>query len=92
MEFAPFDIKNLCKSWKKKRPLRSIENLLFLVYNVESLNTHISDVVILLHNYQPHICTLTDIRAAGKNLPYFLGYTGMAQTGSNGIWLSCNFI
>ena len=76
-------ISNLCKSWKRERPVGPVESLLFLIYNVEGLNTYISDLVILLHNDQPHICILTSIGAVAKNLQYFPGYIGIAQTGSN---------
>ena len=34
---ARLSVSSLCSIWKKKRPERVTENLLFLVYNIESL-------------------------------------------------------
>jgi hypothetical protein len=76
-------ISDMCKHWKKERPIQSSNNLLFLVYNVRGLNTHLTDVDILLSTYRPQLCILTEIGAAIKNLPAFPGYNGIAQAGSN---------
>jgi hypothetical protein len=65
------------------RPLSSSQNLLFLVYNLQDLNTHITDLDILLNIYRPHICILSGVGSASKNLPSFPGYQGIAQIGSN---------
>lgn len=76
-------ISDLSARWKKIRPAGCFQNLLFLVYNVEGLNTHISDIDIWLRNYQPHISILTGIGAASRKLPTFPGYVGIAQPGNN---------
>ena len=74
----------LVKNGKKERPISSSSrNLLFLVYNVQGLNTHVADMDILLNNYRPHVCVLTGVGTAAKNLPSFSGYKGIAQTGTN---------
>lgn len=71
------------KEWKKERPRSLKENLLALVYNVEGLNTHITDVDILLNRYRPHICILTDVGATTKRLFIFPGYKGIEQESRN---------
>lgn len=76
-------LSDMCGKWKKTRPTTHTQNLLFLVYNVEGLNTHLSDMDILIRNYQPHLCILSGVGAASRKLPYFPGYTGIAQPGSN---------
>ena len=76
-------ISAMCKSWRKERPIYPSHNLLFLVYNAEGLSTHLTDIDILLNNYRPQICILTEVGAAARNLPCFPGYQGLAQTGSN---------
>ncbi|CAF1548972.1 unnamed protein product [Adineta ricciae] len=77
-------ISNLCKQWKKNRPVNDKTNNLFvLLFNVEGLNTHLADVDLLLKQYNPHICILTGVGAATRKLPTFLGYVGISQTGTN---------
>jgi hypothetical protein len=76
-------ISSLCHGWKKERPAAVSENLLFLVYNIESLNTHETDLVILLNNYNPHVCVLTGVGIASRRMPTIPGYRCTAQTGSN---------
>ena len=73
----------MCRSWRKERPIHPFHNLLFLVYNVEGLSTHLADIDILLSMCRPHICILSEVGAAIKNLPSCLGYQGLAQAGSN---------
>ena len=61
----------LFNSWEKKSLHRVNRNLLVLLYNVEGLNTHISDVDILLSKYMPHVCILTGVGAAiRRNIPF----------------------
>ena len=76
-------ISEMCRSWRKERPIHSSHNLLFLVYNVEGLSTHLADRDILLSMYRSHICILSEVGAAIKNLPSFPGYQGLVQAGSN---------
>ena len=52
--------------WRKERPAVEAENLLFLVYSIESLDTHETDLVILLNNYNPHVCVLTGVGTASR--------------------------
>lgn len=37
----------------------------------------------ILNEYGPHICILTGVGAATRNLPEFPGYSGIAQIGTN---------
>ncbi|CAM4855057.1 unnamed protein product [Rotaria socialis] len=76
-------ISSMCKSWMKERPTVSSENLTFIVYNVEGLNMHITDIDILINNYRPHLFMLTGVGTATRNLPTFQDYSGVAQSGSN---------
>lgn len=76
-------IYNICERWRKNCPVTACDKMLFLLYNVERLNTHIADVDILLDTYEPHICILTGIDTAVKKLPEFTGYNSIAQEGSN---------
>lgn len=77
-------ISSLCKQWKKDRPPTKINSsLLILLFNVEGLNTHVSDMDILLTEHKPNICILTGVGAASKKLPEFVGYTGISQVGTN---------
>ncbi|CAF3344273.1 unnamed protein product [Rotaria socialis] len=73
----------MCAKWRKVRPVNLAQNMLFLVYNVEGLNTHITDIDILLNNHQPHICILSGVGAAVRRLPSFPGYKGITQAGNN---------
>ncbi|CAF1278068.1 unnamed protein product [Rotaria magnacalcarata] len=77
-------ISDLSSKWKKERPIiKQNPNLLILLFNVECLNTHTEDVDILLSVNKPHICILTGVGTATKNLPSFPGYVGIAQKGTN---------
>ncbi len=78
-------ISDLSRKWKKERPLRTNNqsNLLILLFNVECLNTHTTDVDILIAEHKPHICILTGVGTATKSLPLFPGYTGISQKGTN---------
>ena len=77
-------ISSLCKQWKKDRPPHdSSSNLLILLFNVQGLNTHITDVDLLLNETKPHICILTGVGAAARRLPEFPEYTGISQIGTN---------
>jgi hypothetical protein len=78
-------ISDLSKKWKKERPLQNNtkSNLLILLFNVECLNTHITDVDMLLAMHKPHMCILTGVGTATKSLPIFPGYTGISQAGTN---------
>jgi hypothetical protein len=75
-------ISDLCKQWKKDRPLHDItSSLSILLFNVEGLSTHTADVDLLLNDNKPHICILTGVGAAARKLPEFLGYSGISQIG-----------
>ena len=76
-------VSDLSSTWRKKRPDGVTENLLFLVYNIESLNTHEKDLIILLDTYNPHVCVLTGVGTATRIMPTFPGYRSIAQSGSN---------
>lgn len=77
-------ISELCEKWKKDRPKQQPNSsLLILLFNVEGLRTHVTDVDILLNKYKPHICILTGVGAATKNMPKFPGYAAHAQQGTN---------
>ncbi|CAM4867060.1 unnamed protein product [Rotaria socialis] len=76
-------ISSLCNEWKKERPQFPKQNLLFLLYNVEGLNTHVADVDLLLSNYQPHICILTGVGAAIRKQIKFPNYHAISQPGTN---------
>ncbi|CAF3156341.1 unnamed protein product [Rotaria socialis] len=76
-------ISQLCEQWKKTPPKSLKQNLLLLLYNVESLNTHVADVDILLSSYNPHICILTGVGAGIKKNFTFPNYHVIAQTGTN---------
>ncbi|CAF3697342.1 unnamed protein product [Rotaria socialis] len=76
-------ISQLCEQWKKTPPKSLKQNLLLLLYNVESLNTHVADVDILLSSYKPHICILTGVGAGIKKNFTFPNYHVIAQTGTN---------
>lgn len=68
----------------EKTPPQSLkQNLLILLYNVESLNTHVADVDILLSSYNPHICILTGVGAGIKKNFSFPNYHSISQTGTN---------
>src|ERR1700722_12482241 len=63
-------VSELCKKWKKDKPNNSKHNLLFLLYNVNSLKSHIADMDVILTNYSPQICILTEIgNASIKKTP-----------------------
>ncbi|CAF1501089.1 unnamed protein product [Rotaria magnacalcarata] len=76
-------ITQLCEQWKKTPPNSLKQNLLLLLYNVESLNTHVADVDILLSSYNPHICILTGVGAGIKKNFTFPNYHVIKQTGTN---------
>lgn len=77
-------ISDLCQKWKKTRPIqKEMSTLLIILFNVQGLNTHMTDVNILLNEHKPHIFILTGVGAASKQLPQFNGYDGMAQIGTN---------
>lgn len=49
-------IADLSKKWKKERPTHNNRhNILILLFNVEGLYTHITDVDVLLQTYKPHM-------------------------------------
>ena len=77
-------ISQLCNCWKKERPSIVKQNLSIILYNVESLNTHVADVDILLSCYKPHVCILTGIGIAikKKNIS-FPNYLSFSQIGTN---------
>src|SRR4051794_34030296 len=62
-------VSELNKSWKKERPISEVHKLNILLYNVEGLNTHIADVDVLIAKQMPHICALTGIGDAVRNMP-----------------------
>ena len=75
---------DLCKRWKKDRPVQNIDSrLLILLFNVEGLRTHVTDVDILLNTHKPHVCILTGVVAAARSMVQFPGYTAYAQHGTN---------
>jgi hypothetical protein len=78
-------ISDISRKWKKERPLRNNDrsNLLIILFNVECLNTHTTDVDVLIAAHKPHICILTGVGTATMNLPTFPGYTGISQKGTN---------
>lgn len=77
-------ISDLSNKWKKERPTTTQNlNLEIILFNVECLNTHITDVGILLTEHKPHVCILTGVGTATKNLPTFPGYKGISQKGTN---------
>jgi hypothetical protein len=54
-------VSDLCKKWKKDRPVQvKNSNLTILLFNVQSLNTRIDEVDLLLNENKPHICILTE--------------------------------
>jgi uncharacterized protein (UPF0147 family) len=75
---------DLNKSWCKAKPITKDPNLLFLLYNVNSLNSHIADMDILINNHTPQICILTEIgKTVMRKLPNFPNYHLLAQEGTN---------
>ncbi|CAF2985277.1 unnamed protein product [Rotaria sp. Silwood2] len=75
---------DLFKKWRKIRPSISEQNLLFLLYNVNSLNNHIADIDVLVNNHSPQICILTEIgKAVMKRIPHFPDYNTILQEGTN---------
>ncbi|CAF4730825.1 unnamed protein product, partial [Rotaria sp. Silwood2] len=75
---------DLFKKWRKTRPSISEQNLLFLLYNVNSLNNHIADIDVLVNNHSPQICILTEIgKAVMKKIPQFPDYNIILQEGTN---------
>ena len=69
--------------WKEDEPRITEQNLSILLYNVEGLTTHITDVDILLAKYLPHICILTGVGAAIERNITFPNYNSMSQEGTN---------
>lgn len=76
-------VSTLCRTWTKKRPANTAQNMLFVVYNVQGLNTHITDLDVLINTHTPHICVLTGVGTATKKPPHIPGYTLLAQAGEN---------
>jgi hypothetical protein len=74
---------DLCKLWEKIRPKNEIENLLILLYNCESLSTHLNDLDILLSSYLPHVIILTGVGSQIRNMPSVPNYYWHKQKGSN---------
>ena len=77
---------DLIMNWKKPKEANNNNNsnLLFVVYNVNSLSSHITDLDLLLNNHSPHICILSEIgKASIKKMPSFLNYKLIAQEGTN---------
>ncbi|CAF1627379.1 unnamed protein product, partial [Rotaria sp. Silwood1] len=87
-------VSDLCKKWKKNRPDNSDNNLLFLLYNIHSLNSHIADMDVLLNNYAPQIIILTEIGSVVlKKPPSFPEYHIIIQEGTNsfgGVAILCH--
>ena len=57
-------VSDLSKKWNKPKPANTDTNLLFFVYNVNSLDSHIADVDVILNNHTPQICILSEIGKA----------------------------
>ncbi|CAM4977879.1 unnamed protein product [Rotaria socialis] len=75
-------VSELCNTWKKI-PKNIKKNLSILLYNVESLNTYITDVDILIASYNPLICILTGVGSAVKRNITFPNYPTISQPGTN---------
>ena len=74
----------LFNKWSKSKPINNNSNPTFLLYNVNSLNTHIADMDIILSNHAPKICVLTQIgKTILKKLPQFPDYHLLVQEGTN---------
>jgi hypothetical protein len=81
---ARSSVTDLCKRWKKDRPaVRYDASLLIILFNVEGLRTHVTDVDILLNKYKPHVAVLTGVGAAARNMITFPGYKAYSQPGTN---------
>jgi hypothetical protein len=76
-------VSELCSKWVKERPVNKLENLLFVLYNFECLNTHLSDIDIILNTYTPQIIILTGVGLLVHNLPYIPQYYWQSQKGTN---------
>ena len=73
-----------CERWKKDRSVQNIDSrLLILLFNVEGLRTHVTDVDILLNSHKPHVCILMGVGAAAKSMVRFPFYTAHTQHGTN---------
>ena len=88
-------LSELCKKWKRDRPSNvSIANPLFLLYNVNSLNSHIADMDAIINNYSPQILILTEVgKVALKKPPIFPDYHFIGQKGTNsfgGVAILCH--
>ena len=77
---------DLCIHWKKERPNIVKYNISLLLFNVESLNTHVADVDILLSCYRPHVYMLTGVGAAIKKKNIcFPNYFSFSESGTNAL-------
>ena len=77
-------VTDLFNSWTKRKPKTEDSNLSFLLYNVSSLRSHITDMDIIISNHAPKICFLTEIgETALKILPQFPDYRLLVQEGTN---------
>jgi hypothetical protein len=75
---------DLFKQWRKIRPKNTNFNLLFLLYNVNSLNSHTADIDIILNKYAPQICLLNEIgKVALKKTINFPDHHLLVQEGTN---------
>ncbi|CAF2113918.1 unnamed protein product [Rotaria magnacalcarata] len=79
---------------EKKTILKSLnQNLLILLCNVESLNTHITDVDILLASYNPQIFILNGVGSAVRRKIAFPNYSTISQPGTSafgGVMILCH--
>ena len=81
---AKICVSDLSKKWNKPKPVNTDTSLLCLVYNVNSLNSHIADVDVILNNHTPQICILSEIgKAAIKAVPNFPNYKLIVQERTN---------
>jgi hypothetical protein len=76
-------VSSLCKYWRKERPKNILESFTILLWNCECLNTHISDLDVLLSLYCPHMCILTGVGKRICNLPSIPQYKWFSKKGNN---------